>query len=325
MLASGEMQSYLSQLKAQDRKIGKRNRALTVALCGGVAALLIVLWIVYRATIGAYAVIDPESIRIEQDPINEGKLTIKFDVTSPGEVFCRRTSGDVQTDLIDTFHEPCKVERPWSWQYQPGQDINVTLWYRGGLFRCEYHAPPIPTSARADIVILMDTTESMEPYIDALKGKCAVFSQRLGEKDLKHRFALIGFGDTNSPPWIDRHEFTSDVLKFTASVEGVERFSGGDLPESALDALEAALDLPLDNKAIRRFYLVTNNKFHPKTRSGATAKDIADRLQKQRVALQVFSKERFREDFGELLGKNQRFLEIENFGKVLSQGRILED
>ena len=325
MLASGEMQAYLSKLKVEDRKIGKRNRALTVALCGGVAALLIVLWIVYRATIGAYAAIDPDSIHVEQDPINEGKLTISFDVTSPGEVFCRRSCGDLQTDLIDTFHTPCNVERPWLWQYRPGKDIHVTLWYRRGLFRQEYHAPPVATSTLADIVILMDTTESMEPYIDALKGKCAIFSQRLSEKDLKHRFALIGFGDTNNLPWIDRHEFTSDVLEFVSSVERVKRFAGGDLPESALDALEAALYLPMNKGAIRHFYLVTNNKFHPTTRSGDTAKDIAEKLRNQRVSLQVFSKDRFREDYRELLGENQRFLEIENFGKVLSQGRILED
>jgi len=325
MMASGEMQAWLSRLKAEDRKIGKRNKYLAGILAAGVLLLVVVLWIVYRNTIGAYAVIDPESIRVEQHPIEQGRLRIRFDVVSPGKVRCRRTSGKIATERIDYFDEARQVDRSWSWGYQPGENIDLVLWYRGGLFRKTFSATAT-TFDRADIVILIDTTESMDPYLVELKEKCAAFSERLDKKALKHRFALIGFGDTHeSDPWLQAHEFTPDVGQFIAWTDRVERFDGGDLPESALDALEKALELPLEEKALRRFYLVTDAAYHEPTESGATAEDLCKRLQEQRVLLRVFSHRKFKTDYERLLGETGRFQEIENFGKVLSEGRVLED
>ena len=322
MMASAEMQAYLDRLQAEDRKIGTRNKYLTVALAAGVLLLLLAVWGVYRATIGTYAVI--EDVQIQQHPIDQGRLRIKFRVVSAGRVFCRRTSGPFKAELIDYFDQPCEVDRAWPWVYQPGKDIDVTLWYRGGLSR-QTHQQSFSTLGRADIVILMDTTESMDPSIDELKEQCVVFSEQLRKKALKHRFALIGFGDTNSPPWVDSHPFTPDAMDFFDSVDNVKRFEGVDFPESALDALEEALLMPLDKHAIRRFYLVTDNQYHEPTRSGATAEDVATRLTEQKVLLRVFSKRKYETDYAKLLGETGRFQEIENFGKVLSEGRILED
>jgi len=323
MLASGEMQAYLDRLKREDRQIGTRNVYLAVALGAGLLLLLIVLWVIYQKTVGAYAVID--EIQVEPDPIQQGRLRIRFRVLSPGKVYCRRTSGAMTTDRIDTFDEACDVDRSWSWGYRPGEPIELALTSRGGLF-CKTFTASCPTHGQADIVILMDTTGSMTPSIQELKDKCVTFSEKLDSQDLTHRFALIGFGDTNEGPWVDVHGFTSDVNQFVGSIDGVKRFDGGDLPESALDALETALELPLAENAIRRFYLVTDAAYHGPTQSGATAETIRARLLEQRVLLTVFSKPRFQADYEKLLGaETGRFLEIENFGKVLSQGRVLED
>ncbi|MBN2475503.1 MAG: VWA domain-containing protein [Pirellulales bacterium] len=322
MMASGEMQAWLNRLQVEDRTIGVRNRYLALALGGGLLTLLVVFWIVYRATIGAYAVID--GIEISQHPANQSRLEIKFRVLSPGMVYCRRTSGPIEADLIDTFAEPCDVDRPWSWVYRPGEDIDVKFWYRRGLFR-RLHEQTFTTADRADIVILMDTTGSMSPSIDELKKKCATFSEQLRKQALKHRFALIGFGDTQETSWIDRRDFTSDVDAFVRAVDEVRRFDGGDAPESALDALEAALQLPFDRGAIRQFYLVTDATYHEPSRSGATAEDVATRLHEEKVLLWVFSKARFKPDYMRLLGEAGRFREIGHFGRVLSEGRVLGD
>jgi len=325
MMASGEMQAWLSRLKVEDHKIGKRNKYLAGILAAGVLLLVVILWVVYDKTIGAYAVIDPESIRVEQHPIEQGRLRIRFNVISPGKVCCRRTSGDIATERIDYFDEACEVDRNWSWGYQPGENIDLVLRYRGGLFRKTFSATAA-TFDRADIVILMDTTESMDPYIVELKEKCAVFSEKLDKMALEHRFALIGFGDTSeADPWLQEHGFAPDVGQFITWTDQVERFNGGDLPESALDALEKALELPLEEKALRRFYLVTDAAYHEPTGSGATAEDLRKRLREHRVLLRVFSHRKFKPDYEKLLGETGRFQEIENFGKVLSEGRVLED
>jgi len=322
MLASDEMQAYLAQLQNTQQRIDFRNKFLWGGLAAGSLVLVIILWGVYRATIGAYAVID--EIEVRQNPVDQGRLEISYQVRSAGKVFCRRVSGGIETELIDYSGRPRFADRPWSWTYRPGEPIEVTLWYRSGLFRRTYEAS-FPTTDRAEIVVLIDTTGSMSPYIVELKEKCVAFSEQLTRQALKHRFALIGFGDTHEGPWLDRYEFTDDVGRFAEAVGNVERFDGGDFPESALDALEEALRLPLKEGALRRFYLVTDAKYHQPTRTGLTAGQIAERLAAQNVMLRVFSKRDFADDYTKLLGETGKFQEIEHFGRVLSEGRLLGD
>ena len=90
----------------------------------------------------------------------------------------------------------------------------------------------------------------------------------------------------------------------------MKRFDGGDLPESALDALEVALALPFDPKAMRPLYLVTDAPYHEPAKSGATAKDIADRLAKEQVLLYVFSRPEYAADYARVIGDSGRFQEL---------------
>ena len=135
----------------------------------------------------------------------------------------------------------------------------------------------------------------------------------------------MGFGDANEGVWLDAHEFTDDAKEFQRWAAELRRFDGGDLPESALDALEEALRLPLDEGALHYFYLVTDAGFHAPTQSGETVETIAQRLGEKRVMLRVFSRAEYASQYAPLLGTAGRFDEIEEFGKVLSAGRILED
>jgi len=322
MMASREMQAWIARLEAEQQTLGVRNKYLSVALGAGVLLLVILLWVVYSSTIGAYAVLD--DVVVTRHPANQGRLDISFRVVKPGRVYYRRTSGSVETELIDYFNSTGEVSRAWAWVYEPGQDIEVTLRYRGGLLR-RTERQRFPTADRADIVILIDSTGSMTRFIAELKEKCVAFSKQLKEQDLDHRFALIGFGDVQEAPWLDVHGFTHDVAEFQESVSRIKRFDGGDFPESALDALEAALTLPFDDEAIRRFYLVTDARYHEPARSGLSASDVAAELETNRVLLHVFSRSQYEEDYRDLVAGAGRFEEIENFGRMLSEGRVLED
>jgi len=324
MMASAEMQAWIARLEAEQRTLGTRNKYLAVALGGGILVLLAAVWIVYRSTIGTYAVLD--EVAITRHPANQGRLEISFRVTKPGKVYYRRNSGSIETDVIDTFDHAGDdpIRRSWAWVYEPGKDIDVTLWYRRGLFRTA-ETQRFATAAQADIVVLIDSTGSMSPSIAELKEKIATFSQQLKKQELEHRFALIGFGDVAEGDWLDKHDFTPDVARFQTSVDRIRRFDGGDIPESALDALEEALLLPFDEHAVRRFYLVTDATYHEPAQSGATAADVVARLEEERVLLSVFSRPQYRDDYGKLLAETGKFQEIENFGKVLSEGRVLED
>jgi len=322
MMASAEMQAYLRKLKAEERKLGKRNRVLAVAFGAALVLLVVVLWNVYRAGIGSYALLS--DIQVRQEPTSPGRLVLSYQVAAPGKVYCRRVSGGIVTELVDYYHTPCRVERPWSWVYRPGEPIELELRYRRGLLGGTYRSS-FPTVRRVDIVVLIDTTGSMSPSIAELKDRCVTFARQLRRQSLEPRFALIGFGDTSEPEWLDKHEFTTNITQFQAWVEQLARFDGGDLPESALDALEEALSLPVDQEALRRFYLVTDAAFHEPSRSGATAQQIARRLEKAGVLLYVFSRLEYEDEYRVLLGKLGKFREVENFGRLLAEARVLED
>ena len=322
MSSSAEVQAWIATLKQEEQTLGKRNRFLAAAFIAGFIVFLAVGISVYRWTVGSYASLS--DVRIERNPASQGRVEISFDVRSPGRVRYLRTSGAHRTELIDYFSEPGQIERSWSWTYEPGEDIRISLTHRRGLWRRTAKSL-FPTASSADIVILIDTTGSMSPSLKQLQEKCGQFSEQLTRQALPHRFALIGFGDTTDGQWLDAHEFTSDVDKFRSEVADISRFDGGDLPESALDAIEAALNLPFDENAMRRIYLVTDAAFHSPSASGATADDIVQKLEDNRMLLEVFSRPPFASAYCPLIGKTGRFHEVENFGKMLEEGRILED
>jgi hypothetical protein len=320
--ASAEVQAWIAKLEAQSKKVGRRNKLLAVGFAVGILLLIAVLFGLYQASVRCYAMLD--DVTIFRNPANQGRLQFSFRVVSPGKVFYRRKCGGTLAEVVDYFDAAGDVQRAWSWVYEPGKDIELSMLFRGGLWRRTV-SERFPTAKQADIVLLMDTTGSMSRCINLLKERCTSFSRKLKDQSLEHRFALIGFGDTQEGEWLDRHPFSGDVEQFRESVAGVKRFDGGDLPESALDALEAALQLPFSPGAIRRFYLVTDAPYHEPSQSGATATDIAARLAKEQVLLEVFSRGEFQADYGKLIGRTGRFREIEDFGEVLAEGRILED
>ena len=322
MASSQELQDWIARREAEVKSVSRWNKLLLAALGIGVLLLLLVCWWLYAANVRAYAAL--ENVVVSRNPANQGRLQISFQVRSPGKVFYRRTSGKIKTEVVDYFESKGQVNRTWSWVYEPGEDIDVSVLYRGSLWR-QTASSSFPTARSADIVILMDTTGSMSRSINLLKEKCVAFSSQLERQALRHRFALIGFGDSSESEWLDTYGFTDDAEQFRQRVGGIRRFDGGDLPESALDALEEGLSLPFDQEAIRRFYLVTDAQFHQQTEKGATVADVVARLEQEQILLNVFSRSEYAGDYAKLLGSSGRFDELREFGHVLTEGRVLED
>lgn len=319
---SDELQRWIASLQAENVSAGRCGKLLAVLFLLGLAVLLALLGWLYQTTIRSYAVLD--AVEINQNPASQGRVEIAFDVRRPGRVFLARRSGGVTTEVMDYFEQPGPQTRLWSWLFEPGEPIDVRVQYRGWLWRRE-QSRSFPTSSKADIVILIDTTGSMNRSIATLRDRCVQFSEAMRQQRIQHRFALVGFGDAAEPEWRDVRPFTSDVAVFRKGVEGLRRFDGGDLPESSLDALLAALELPFDEQAMRRFYLVTDARFHAPTKSGESAAAVAARLVERRVLLQVFTQPDLRGEYQSLVGSAGRVQTIADFGQVLSEGRILED
>lgn len=118
-----------------------------------------------------------------------------------------------------------------------------------------------------DLVVCLDTTDSMTPYIDdlraylgpVLKARVAGFS--------RFRIGIVLFRDYWPDDYITRkYPFTTDISAAVAILKGAKIGGGGDIPEAQIEALyTAATDY--DWSADRRqVILVTDAPPHPDPR-----------------------------------------------------------
>jgi hypothetical protein len=120
-----------------------------------------------------------------------------------------------------------------------------------------------------DVVFVLDVTESMQPYIDAVKQNVIAFAQDLASNNRDYRLGLVTFEDYVVSAYPDcncayRNTMTSDVKQFTDWVGGLHAGGGGDIPEDQLDALSYAASLPFRPEAEGIIIIVTDAPPHHK-------------------------------------------------------------
>jgi len=120
-----------------------------------------------------------------------------------------------------------------------------------------------------DIIFVLDVTESMQPYIDAVKQNVIQFAQDLSANNRDYRLGLVTFEDYVVSKFPDcncayRNSFTSDVHQFTDWVSSLHAGGGGDIPEDQLDALAYAASFPFRPQAEGIIIIVTDAPPHHK-------------------------------------------------------------
>ena len=118
-----------------------------------------------------------------------------------------------------------------------------------------------------DIVFVLDVTESMQPYIDAVKQNVISFAQDLQSNSRDYRLGLVTFEDYVVSAYPDcncayRNSFTSDVKQFTDWVGTLHAGGGGDIPEDQLDALAYAAKFPFRPEAEGIIIIITDAPPH---------------------------------------------------------------
>lgn len=154
--------------------------------------------------------------------------------------------------------------------------------------RTKFKAPPvreevsIGMTEKVNVVFLIDTTGSMDTYINGVKDRAIEFSNILSSKGADFKLGLIGFGDLGEKEKPSVYNFTDDVPKFQKQVKNIPRTYGGDIPESSLDALETGVELvkssKIDTDAKNIFILITDAPPHVPTHNGKSVSDICDML-----------------------------------------------
>jgi FHA domain-containing protein/integrin beta-like protein len=118
-----------------------------------------------------------------------------------------------------------------------------------------------------DIVFVLDVTESMQPYIDAVKQTIITFAHDLAANNRDYRLGLVTFEDYVVSQYPDcnceyRNTMTSDVQKFIGWVGTLHATGGGDIPEDQLDGLAYAASLPFRPEAQGIVILVSDAPPH---------------------------------------------------------------
>lgn len=156
----------------------------------------------------------------------------------------------------------------------------------------------------ADVVFLMDITDSMDYCIDAVKENIRAFVQELQKNGIDWRARIVGFRnyDYDSSNWIDADEapFTSDLNELRHQLES-KNVSGGDpndFRESVLDALHYFAQLDVSSGKL------DSRKWRP---TGRTAKCIL-----------LFTDAEFQDMVSYVPGN----LEVGDVGRALQASRI---
>lgn len=114
-----------------------------------------------------------------------------------------------------------------------------------------------------DLVLCLDTTDSMRDDIDAVKESLPAMIAARIEDYASFRLGLVLYKDYFEDYVVKRFDFTSDFGAFTRNVSAVRVAGGRDIPEAVYEALfEAAVSFPWNSDA-RMIVLIGDAPPHP--------------------------------------------------------------
>jgi len=127
-----------------------------------------------------------------------------------------------------------------------------------------------------DLVICLDTTDSMADDIDAVKTSLPAMVRDKTSRFSAFRLGLVLYKDYFEDYVVKRFEFTKDVASFTTAVSRVRVAGGRDIPEAVYEALYEALTGYAWSAKNRMIVLIGDAPAHPLPR-GRIDKAMVDR------------------------------------------------
>lgn len=136
---------------------------------------------------------------------------------------------------------------------------------------------------QADIVFVLDCTESMKGELAAIKTTMAEFAESIDRQGVRARVALVEYRDRLIDEETVVHRFagqvfTNDPSLFSSTIEPVAAQGGGDEPESTLDALMTALGLPFREDSSKVLVLITDAPPHIPDRDTPSMEAVQSRM-----------------------------------------------
>jgi len=119
---------------------------------------------------------------------------------------------------------------------------------------------PVPSPLSVDLVLVVDTTSSMGPYLPALGSSIAKALEALSGQapGMSLRVGLVLFRDRGEAYLTQSLPLTRDRAAILKALERAEAERGGDEPEALGDGLEAALRLFGGEESVRLVFAFTD-------------------------------------------------------------------
>ena len=135
-----------------------------------------------------------------------------------------------------------------------------------------------------DLVVCLDTTQSMAPYIDDIKKNLGPILRERVSRFARFRIGIVLFKDYWPDEYITRKfPFTSDISAFERTVRGITVYGGADIPEAEFEALHSAAT-EFDWSADRRqILLVTDASPHTAPRGKILFDDVVREAAGRRI------------------------------------------
>lgn len=189
-------------------------------------------------------------------------------------------------------------------------------------------APPVTETsqrlARVDVVVLMDATSSMQPYIEATKTAVAAVARTIASGRADVRFGLVAFRDADAESeWVTRQVVPLvPIERFEQGLAGLNANAGGDEDEDGYAGVAAALSVSwrADNLGQRIVLVVAQTAFHESGSGnprGFTSQGLGDMAARNGVRIHAMQVEGASPSSGQRLTTQLRDLVIPTGGSVV--------
>jgi hypothetical protein len=147
-------------------------------------------------------------------------------------------------------------------------------------------ADSIPANNNADVVFIVDTTESMMEEIPVFKREYPLIKKKLAEKINNLRIGVILYKDYGDIYLTKVSALTSDFKVIDGTIDGIVPLGGQDIPEARN---EAVFELnKFDFRSVNRFaLLVTDAPAHITPRGKVTLDDAVKTLTEKSIKLEL--------------------------------------
>lgn len=165
----------------------------------------------------------------------------------------------------------------------------------------------IITSGKADVVFVVDTTGSMGGTIRNVKNNINQFVTELQENKVDVRLGLVeyrdiyadGIGSTKSYDWY------TDVNSFKSQLSSLGVSGGGDIPESAVDALYCAQNMSFRSGVKKYIILITDADYKDGIvgNESITMEDAVSELVRKNMIASVVTRTMYYSDYASLVNQ----------------------